>query len=63
MLVMDETISELILSNAPGYIIRQTAVANGMVTMMDDGIAKVRSGETTFYELYQTLGTVNRMSK
>ena len=63
LLVMDETISELILSNAPGYIIRQTAVANGMITMMDDGIAKVQSGETTFYELYQTLGTVNRMSK
>ncbi len=63
LLVMDETISELILSNAPGYIIRQTAVSNGMVTMMDDGIAKVRNGETTFYELYQTLGTVNRMSK
>ncbi len=63
LLVMDETISELILSNAPGYIIRQTAVSNGMITMMDDGIAKVRGGETTFYELYQTLGTVNRMSK
>ncbi len=63
LLVMDETISELILSNAPGYIIRQTAVSNGMITMMDDGIAKVRKGETTFYELYQTLGTVNRMSK
>ena len=63
LLVMDETISELILSNAPGYIIRQTAVSNGMITMMDDGITKVRNGETTFYELYQTLGTVNRMSK
>ena len=63
LLVMDESISELVLSTAPGYIIRQTAVSNGMVTMMDDGLEKVRKGLITFSELYETLGTVNRMSK
>ena len=64
LLIMNETISELVLSNAPGYVIRENAVRNGgMVTMMDDGLNKIRNGITTISEVFETLGTVSRMSE
>ena len=63
LLTMDDTISELVLSNAPGYVIRETAMQQGMITMMQDGLNKIRSGITTIQEVYETLGTVSRMSQ
>ena len=63
LLTMDDTISELVLSNAPGYVIRETAMQKGMITMMQDGLNKIRSGITTIQEVYETLGTVSRMSQ
>ena len=60
---MDDTVSELVLSNAPGYVIRETAMQQGMITMMQDGINKIRNGITTISEVYQTLGTVSRMAQ
>ncbi|SVA51451.1 uncharacterized protein METZ01_LOCUS104305 [marine metagenome] len=63
LLTMDDTISELVLSNAPGYVIRETAMQKGMITMMQDGLNKIRSGITTIQEVYETLGTVSRISQ
>lgn len=63
LLTMDDTVSELVLSNAPGYVIRETAMQQGMITMMQDGINKIRNGITTISEVYQTLGTVSRMAQ
>ena len=63
LLTMDETVAELVLSNAPAYVIRETAMNKGMVSMMEDGISKINSGITTISEVYETLGTVSRMSK
>ena len=63
LLTMNETISELVLSNAPGYIIRENAIQSGMTSMMQDGLNKINNGTTTISEVYETLGTVSRMSK
>ena len=63
LLTMSETISELVLANAPGYVIRENAIGQGMVSMLQDGVNKIRSGVTTISEVYETLGTVSRMSE
>ena len=63
LLTMDDTVSELVLSNAPGYVIRETAMQQGMITMMQDGLNKIRGGITTMQEVYETLGTVSRMAQ
>tara|TARA_B100001123_G_C15333534_1_gene1032035 strand:+ start:706 stop:2376 length:1671 start_codon:yes stop_codon:yes gene_type:complete len=63
LLTMDDTVSELVLSNAPGYVIRETAMQQGMITMMQDGLNKIRGGITTISEVYETLGTVSRMAQ
>ena len=63
LLTMDDTVSELVLSHAPGYVIRETAMQQGMITMMQDGLNKIRGGITTIQEVYETLGTVSRMSQ
>ena len=57
LLLMDQTISELVLDNAPGYKIREAGVRAGMLTMLDDGLTKVKRGDTTITEIYQTLGS------
>jgi len=63
LLTMSETISELVLSNAPGYVIRENAIRQGMISMMQDGLNKINEGTTTISEVYETLGTVSRMSE
>ena len=54
---MDAEISELVLSQAPGYKIREQARKNGMSTLLEDGLIKIQSGDTTISEVYETLGT------
>ena len=56
LLTMSETISELVLSNAPGYVIRENAIRQGMISMMQDGLNKINEGTTTISEVYETLG-------
>ena len=56
LLIMDQTISELVLDNAPGYRIREAGVESGMVTMQQDGLIKIKRGDTTISEIYETLG-------
>jgi type IV pilus assembly protein PilB len=55
MHVTDE-IRSLIVRCASAHEIAQLAVDQGMRRLRDDGIAKIRSGETTFAELDRVLG-------
>ena len=57
LLLVDGAISELVLSQAPGYKIREQARKNGMTTLLEDGIIKIERGDTTISEIYETLGT------
>jgi len=51
VLVMDENIREAIDSRKDAGEIRRIAVKNGMITMIDDGIDKVKNGLTTIDEV------------
>jgi len=51
LLLMDESIRELILKHASADIIRTAATAKGMRTLRDDGWLKVREGTTTVAEV------------
>ena len=57
LLLMDAQISELVLNQEPGYKIRKQARANGMLTLLEDGLVKINRGDTTISEIYETLGT------
>jgi type IV pilus assembly protein PilB len=48
---MTEEIGSLILSRAPAAAITRLAIEQGMTTFVDDGLAKVRAGETTLTEV------------
>ena len=54
---MHEDITELVLQNSPGYKIKEVAKKNGMITLLEDGFTKVKRGDTTLAEIYETLGT------
>jgi general secretion pathway protein E len=51
LLLMNESIRELILKHASADGIKAAAVANGMRTLRDDGWLKVREGTTTVAEV------------
>ena len=51
LLVVDETIRQLILNRAEAASIRQAAMSQGMQTMAEDGWAKVAQGLTTTQEV------------
>ena len=57
LLIVDGDISELVLQQAPGYRIREQAQKNGMITLLEDGLIKIKRGDTTLSEVYETLGT------
>ena len=57
LLVLDTDISELILAGSPGYKIREMARNNGMITLLEDGVQKIKRGDTSLSEVYETLGT------
>ena len=48
---LNDPIRELVVKKAPSAQIRQAAIENGMVTMFDDGLQKVREGKTTLDEV------------
>ncbi|MBF92323.1 MAG: type II secretion system protein GspE [Euryarchaeota archaeon] len=62
LLLMDNDISEMILKAAPAYKIREQARKNGMVTLLEDGITKIKRGDTSISEIYETLGTTRIVS-
>jgi general secretion pathway protein E len=51
LLVVDETISKMILNRVEAQEIEQAAVSNGMRTMIKDGALKIESGLTTVEEI------------
>ena len=53
LLVVDEEMRKLILRNADANELRQMARRQGMKTILEDGIAKVRKGSTTVSEIYR----------
>jgi type IV pilus assembly protein PilB len=51
VLPVSEQIEHLAVSAAPASEIKKTAIAEGMVTLRDDGLAKAASGSTTLEEV------------
>lgn len=51
LLVPDDKIRNAIISKAPAEDIKKLAVSSGMVTLMEDGIEKVKEGITTVEEI------------
>ena len=51
LLVVDDTIRNLIVSNADAGAMKKAAVAAGMTTLREDGVRKVLEGHTTIDEL------------
>jgi len=51
LLIIDDTIREMILKNKSANEIHQVAVTKGMKTMRDDGFEKVKKGITTIEEV------------
>ncbi len=51
VLVIDEEIRKLIVGKASSSVIKQTALASGMTTLMTDGLNKAKSGLTTLEEV------------
>jgi type IV pilus assembly protein PilB len=53
---MTDEIRSMIVSRASSHEIKAVALQQGMVALRDDGVAKVRAGETTLAELGRILG-------
>lgn len=51
LLIIDDDIRKLILKNADSNQIREVARQNGMKTLLEDGLDKVKAGITTFSEV------------
>ena len=51
LMVMDDKIRNLTIAKTPIEEIRKHAIAQGMMTLMDDGIDKIRNGLTTVEEV------------
>jgi type IV pilus assembly protein PilB len=48
---VDDEIREMILSGASAYELRQKAIQNGMITLRESGLQKIRDGVTTIDEV------------
>jgi type IV pilus assembly protein PilB len=55
VLVMDEVLERLAVENASADEIRAAAVSNGMITLKQDGFAKVRRGDTSIEEILRVV--------
>jgi type IV pilus assembly protein PilB len=55
MIVTDE-IRALIVAHAPAVKLAKLAVEQGMTTLLDDGLEKVRTGQTTLAEISRVMG-------
>ncbi len=54
---VDEAIQDLILKKATSHDIQKAAIANGMITMRQDGYLKALAGYTTLDEVNRVAGT------
>ncbi|MBC7836538.1 type II/IV secretion system protein [Acetobacteraceae bacterium] len=55
VIAADDDIRAAILRKAPSSELKAIAVQNGMTTMLEDGIAKARAGETTVEEVLRVV--------
>ena len=55
VLMMSEEISKLCVENATAEEIKQVAVDQGMLTLRQDGLEKVRSGQTSIEEIVRVI--------
>lgn len=55
VLVVNEQIREAVLGKASATTIRAIAIQNGMTTLLEDGLAKAKAGQTTVEEVLRTL--------
>ncbi|MEW6427681.1 MAG: type II secretion system ATPase GspE [Thermodesulfobacteriota bacterium] len=53
LLVLDEKIQAMILAGADANTLKQQAVAAGMRTLLDDGVARIVSGRTSIEEIFR----------
>ncbi len=53
LLEVDNSIHQMIIKNADVRQIRETAIKNGMRTLLEDGLLKVKSGQTTINEVFR----------
>ncbi|OGL43832.1 MAG: hypothetical protein A2161_10905 [Candidatus Schekmanbacteria bacterium RBG_13_48_7] len=58
LLILDEKIKEKVLQRVPTSELLRSAKENGMVTLLEDGITKVKKGITTLSELNRVISTV-----
>jgi type IV pilus assembly protein PilB len=56
VMAMSDEIRALIVAHEPAVVIEKVAVAQGMRTLLEDGLAKVRAGETTLAEIGRVTG-------
>jgi len=56
VMTVTEEIRSLIVARAPAGEIKRMAVSQGMRTLVEDGLAKVRAGETTLSEIARVTG-------
>lgn len=54
-LSVDESIQRMIISGASTNEIKQHAIENGMITMREDGMVKVKKGKSTLEELLRVI--------
>jgi type IV pilus assembly protein PilB len=54
-LTLNEELQELIVRRAPLSEITQAAIAGGMITLLKDGLSKVKSGSTTLEEVLRVV--------
>ena len=57
VMVSSEEIRRLILEKADGDALRAAAHADGMTSLREDGLEKVRQGVTSIAEVLRVLGT------
>ncbi|MCX6703694.1 MAG: GspE/PulE family protein [Candidatus Zambryskibacteria bacterium] len=55
VLVSDEAIKKAILTKTSSSDIQKIAVASGMTTMFEDGLKKVKNGDTTLEEVFRVI--------
>ena len=50
-LFVDDDVRQLVLKNVDASTIKKSALAKGMITLLDDGVRKIAMGETTIAEV------------
>ncbi len=64
IMYMDESVKETILKTSDANSIRQAAVENcGMITLLEDGAEKVKSGDTTLEEVLRVTRVLKTRSR